>query len=163
MALLPVDKISFEVENKQGQLVPVQAVDWNLDELALFHWREDQSYVAPDVAIQPPANSFTLKSQFLNAPPWNNNAVFWCGHCRIWRPASVLMDVEGLPLDLTDGRKWACDGCRTRWFRLGKLANGEPISKRIWGGLLVDAHGAPREFMDRIDALPDADQTYLSI
>ena len=171
MALLPAEKTRFEVVRpRDGRRFDIAAVDWRLKELDLF----DRDYaewlatvkrtvtLAAGVII-PPDESFVMRKQLLATPPWNNNGVFWCDFCRVWRPAFVLTDVEGFPADLTDGRKWACDGCRTRWFRQGKPADGQTISKRIWAQLMVDVHGAPAEFFDRVAAMEDADAVRFSL
>ncbi len=46
-----------------------------------------------------------------------------CPGCNLWRPVFTLVNVEVLPNKITNGQKWACDGCRSIWQR-EKLITG---------------------------------------
>ena len=141
---------------------PVATIDWTLKPLELFLHGHGLELPEP-VHILPPTAAYVLRGRMLATPPWNNNRVVWCEFCKIERPPFLLVDVEGFPTDLTDGRKWACDGCITRWFRQGKPMNGSPVTLRAWAKQMRDVHGAPDDWFNANMAHEDEDRTHYSL
>lgn len=65
---------------------------------------------------------------------------FQCPSCGLMVQAFRLTDVSALPVEITSGHQFVCDGCRTRWQREGKLDIDE----------LAERLGAPRAHVERI-------------
>lgn len=82
------------------------------------------------------------------------NATAQCVGCGTWKHPAVHVDVRALDDELTGGQAFACDGCWNGWILRGRTLGGEKLSRRLW----IEAHGAPREFLDRVDALRAIDR-----
>ncbi len=107
-----------------------------------------------DVIDFPPEMLLRLNPIFLTnsagEPLPYGNVTAQCAGCGTWKHPAVHVDVRTLDNELTGGQAFACDGCWNGWILQGRTVGGEKLSRRLW----IELHGAPQEFLDRVDALP---------
>lgn len=75
-----------------------------------------------------------------------------CPCCGASKLPACLVDVSGLPDELTGGFDYACDGCWTQWIETGETMNGEALTRKRW----VAALGASQEHTDQISDRSEA-------
>lgn len=72
--------------------------------------------------------------------------------CGRWVHFYVLVDVRDLPIEVTRGQEWACDGCWKKWMRPDpahqRTLNGQPFTELDW----LEQHGAPPSAIARQEA-----------
>lgn len=63
--------------------------------------------------------------------------------CGRWTMAYCIVDTSDLPVEVTNGQSWACDGCWTSWVRHDpqhqRTYQGRPFRMLDW----MELHGAP--------------------
>ena len=70
-----------------------------------------------------------------------------CPCCGMFVERFRLVDVSTLPVVLTSGNKWACDGCWTRWEREEILL---PDGRNFDEEVMYEMMGAPQALLDEV-------------
>lgn len=105
---------------------------------------DDMATEAPPMA---PMQTMGLQTMALGDPPEPPPASpeerVPCACGRMCWPIEMV-DVRGLPEDLTGGAEYRCGGCRSDWVRTGRITRAE----------LLEALGAPTEMVQRALEIP---------